>query len=238
VRNRRLREARLEAQSIALAGAQVDLARRAVLAERVRIARELHDVVAHHVSVIGVQAGAARRVLASQPDSAAELLGSIEASSRDTVAELQSLLGLLRQEGDDESTEPRPRLDGLRALAEQMAEAGLDVRVDLDGVADPESLPAGVELSAYRIVQEALTNALRHGGPGAKAEVAIRRRPSSLELMVVDDGRGPPAGTAGTGHGLLGMQERAALHGGELRAGRRDGGGFEVRAWFPLPVRS
>jgi len=234
VRNRRVREARLEAQSAALEGAQVDLARRAVLAERVRIARELHDVVAHHVSVIGVQAGAARRVLSTRPESAAELLGSIKASSRDTVAELQGLLGLLRQEGDDDGTDPRPRLDRLPALAEQMHEAGLEVQVELDGVTDDAALPAGVELSAYRIVQEALTNALKHGGAGAKAEVAVRRRPSSLELVVVDDGRGPPAPNPGTGHGLLGMKERAALHGGEVRAGRRDGGGFEVRAWFPL----
>ncbi len=234
VRNRRLREARLEAQSAALAGAQVDLARRAVLAERVRIARELHDVVAHHVSVIGVQAGAARRVMGTQPEAAAELLGSIEASSRNTVAELQGLLGLLRQEGDEDDTDPRPGLDRLPALVEQMQDAGLQVQLDLDRVDD---LPAGVELSAYRIVQEALTNALKHGGPGAKAEVAVHRRGGSLELKVVDDGRGPGvAGNGRAGHGLLGMQERAALHGGEVKAGRGDGGGFEVRAWFPLPA--
>jgi signal transduction histidine kinase len=233
VRNRRLREARLEAQSAALAGAQVDLARRAVLAERVRIARELHDVVAHHVSVIGVQAGAARRVMATQPEAAVELLGSIEASSRDTVAELQGLLGLLRQEGDTDDTDPRPRLDRLPSLAEQMQEAGLQVQLEVDGVGE---LPAGVEVSAYRIVQEALTNALKHGGPGAKAEVAVHRRETSLELMVVDDGRGPAARNGSAGHGLLGMQERAALHGGEVKAGRREGGGFEVRAWFPLPA--
>ncbi|MDQ4091242.1 MAG: histidine kinase, partial [Actinomycetota bacterium] len=201
VRNRRLREARLEAQSAALAGAQVDLARRAVLAERVRIARELHDVVAHHVSVIGVQAGAARRVMGTQPDAAAELLGSIEASSRDTVAELQSLLGLLRQEGDDDGTDPRPRLDRLPVLVEQMQEAGLEVHLDLDRV---DELPAGVELSAYRIVQEALTNALKHGGPGAKAEVAVRRRPASLELTVANDGRTPVTRNGKGGHGLLG----------------------------------
>ena len=132
---------------------------------------------------------------------------------------------------------PGPRLDRLPALAEQMHEAGLAVKVDLDGVTAAADLPAGIELSAYRIVQEALTNALKHGGPGATAEVAVHRRRASLELVVVDDGTGPIPGKDGGGHGLLGMQERVALHGGELRAGRRDGGGFEVRAWFPLPPR-
>jgi len=237
VRDRRLREARLEAQSIALAGAQVDLSRRAVLAERVRIARELHDVVAHHVSVIGVQAGAARHILAAQPEAAQALLGSIEQSSRDTVVELQGLLGLLRQEGDDAGTDPRPRLDRLPALADLMHDAGLSVVVDLDGLADSAELPAGVELSAYRIVQEALTNVLKHAGPEAKAEVTVRCRSSSVEVVIVDDGVGPRAGSPADGHGLLGMKERAALHGGELRTGRRDGGGFEVRAWLPVRTR-
>jgi signal transduction histidine kinase len=233
VRNRRLREAHLEAQSAALEGAQVDLARRAVLAERVRIARELHDVVAHHVSVIGVQAGAARRVMEARPAAASELLGSIEASSRDTVAELQGLLGLLRQEEDEDDPSPRPRLDRLPSLVDQMRDAGLAVELDLDSMGE---LPAGVELSAYRIVQEALTNTLKHAGPGATAEVAVRRREASLELMVVDDGCGPAPRNGRAGHGLLGMKERAALHGGEVRVGRGDGGGFEVRAWFPLPA--
>jgi signal transduction histidine kinase len=201
-----------------------------VLEERVRIARELHDVLAHHVSVMGVQAGAARRVLLTQPDTATDLLSSIEASSRSAVVELQRLLGLLRQAGDVDAGGPQPNLDGLTELAEQVREAGLDVHLDLDAA----EIPPAVALSAYRIVQEALTNTLKHAGTGHRADVQVRRRPSSLEVVVVDDGRGP-AGEDTAGHGLVGMRERVLLHGGELKAGRRTGApGFEVRAWFPL----
>jgi len=236
-RHRREREAQLEAQARALAAAQDDLARRAVLGERVRIARELHDVLAHHVSVMGVQAAAARRVLGSRPEAVPELLSSIEGSSRDAVEELQRLLGLLRQEDDVDDTSPHPTLDELPALAEQMRDAGLAVELELDPAPQGGPLPAGVELSAFRIVQEALTNTLKHAGPGARAAVRVERRPSSLELCVVDDGT-TAGGKGASGHGLLGMRERVTLHGGELKVGRRKGGGFEVRAWFPLRATS
>jgi signal transduction histidine kinase len=179
---------------------------------------------------MGVQAGAARRVLVSQPDTAVELLSSIEASSRAAVVELQRLLGLLRQAGDVDDGGPQPTLDGLVELADQVREAGLDVHLDLDA----DEVPPAVALSAYRIVQEALTNTLKHAGAGHRADVQVRQRPSSLEVVVVDDGHGP-AGEDATGHGLLGMRERVLLHGGELKAGRRVGEpGFEVRAWLPL----
>jgi signal transduction histidine kinase len=232
VRNRRAREATLEAQTAALAAAQQDLARRAVLDERVRIARELHDVLAHHVSLMGVQAGAARRVLSSNADAVPDLLGSIEGSSREALVELQRLLGLLRQDEEDAAIGGQPRLDRLPELAAQMREAGLDVEI---AVEHGPPLPAGVELSAYRIVQEALTNTLKHAGPGARAQVELRRSASALELAITDDGKGAEGRAVGApGHGLVGMRERVNLLGGELRVGRRSGGGFEVRAWFPL----
>ncbi len=242
VRTRRQREARLEAQTAELAAAQAERAHQAVLAERVRIARELHDVLAHHVSMMGVEAGAARRVLASRPDEVPGLLGGIEWSSRQAVVELQRLVGLLRQPGDDPLESPQPTLTRLTDLAEHMREAGLDVHVELDGAVGDPSIPAGVELAVYRIVQESLTNTLKHAGEGATATVEVRREASALALVVADDGRskGGGAGSGGdsSGHGLVGMRERAALHGGELRAGRASGGGFEVRAWFPLEARS
>lgn len=242
VRTAREREAALAAQAVALEAAQEERAARAVVAERLRIARELHDVLAQHVSVMGVQAAAARRVLPTRPGEVPELLASIEAAGRDAVAELHRLLGLLRDPEGADDPGPRPTLAGVPALAGQLRDAGLDVRLDLDGVAGGAGaggpdLPAGVELSAYRITQEALTNALKHGGPGTTASVELWRRPAALELIVRDDGRGsgpsPPA--RGRGHGLVGMRERVAVHGGELKVGRCAGGGFEVRAWFPLP---
>jgi signal transduction histidine kinase len=195
-----------------------------------------------------VQAAAARRVLGSRPDDVPELLGSIETAGRDAVAELHRLLGLLRDHDPSGhgSSGPQPTLADVPGLVTQLRDAGLQVELDLDGAGpsgrgsggarDGSDLPAGLQLSAYRITQEALTNALKHGGPGTKATVALQRRASALELIVRDDGRGQraPARTPTPGHGLVGMRERAALHGGELRAGRQAGGGYEVRAWFPV----
>lgn len=234
VRTRRLREDELEAYATVLRDTGDAVARQAVLAERLRIARELHDVLAHHVSVIGVQAAAARRVLATKPDTAADLLGTIETASRDAVGETQRLLGLLRHDDDDADDDgigPQPTLEAIPALAEQLRDAGVAVDVDLDGV---DAVPSGIAVSAYRVVQEALTNTLRHAGPGTNAAVALRQRPSSLELVVSDDGAGTGDAGKGAGLGLVGMRERVVLHGGELKVGRRAGGGFEVRAWFPL----
>ena len=246
VRVRRQREQVLEARTAALAAAQADLAHRAVVDERIRIARELHDVLAHHVSLMGVQAGAARRVLDSRPADVPDLLGSIEGSSREALVELQRLLGLLRQdEAAAETISAQPRLEGLDELAEQMRDAGLRVELAFHGDPGSTAVPAGVELSAYRIVQEALTNALKHAGPRAVARVEIRRTGAALQLCVSDDG-----GTGGTaaahprrtdgvgGHGIVGMRERVNLLGGELRVGPRPSGGFEVRAWLPLAAEA
>jgi signal transduction histidine kinase len=217
----------------------------------VRIARELHDVVAHHVSVMGVQAGAARRVLESRPEAVPELLGSIETSSRQAVGELQRMLGLLRADADRDDPArredragagPQPTIAQLDALVGQMNEAGLVVSATVEG--GIEGLPAAVDLSAYRIVQEALTNTLKHAGAGTAVRVDLHRRPRALEIAVTDDGRAGAVtgGAEGDGegghHGLVGMRERVALLGGELKVGRAGRGGFEVRAWLPLPEGS
>ncbi|MGI8807136.1 MAG: sensor histidine kinase [Acidimicrobiales bacterium] len=212
-------------------------ARRAVFDERVRIARELHDVVAHHVSVMGLQAGAARRVLERSPAGAKQALSHIETASRQAVAELQRLLGFLRQEGDVDHPAPQPGLRQLDALAEEVRQVGLDVEVSVEGNAHP--LPPTVELSVYRIVQEALTNTIRHAG-ATKATVCLRYEPRALQIDVTDDGASRPETarareeTGGGGHGLIGMRERAGLHGGRVSAGPRPEGGFGVSAVFPL----
>jgi signal transduction histidine kinase len=202
-------------------------ARRAVLEERVRIARELHDVVAHHVSVMGVQAGVARRLFDRDPREAVAAIGSVETAGRQAIADLQQLVGVLRrEEGDDLA--PQPSLRRLPELVEQMRQAGLPVQLTTSG--RPRPLPAGVELSAYRIIQEALTNTLKHAGP-ARAAVAIRYDDGAVELEVLDDGRGPPPGRPEAGgKGLVGMRERVSLYGGRLDAGARPGGGFRVHA--------
>ena len=244
----RMRAAELDLRNRQVEAAHQVIAEQAVLDERVRIAREVHDVVAHHVSVMGVQAGAARRVMARSPDQAAEVLSGIEASSRQAVVELQRLLGFLRSETgapEDGSgvtvAAPQPSLSGLDAVVTQLNEAGLAVTLTREGTPGP--LPASVDLSAYRIVQEALTNALKHGGAGTIATVTLTYGPDSLTLLIADDGRGRSNGRADhqagdpvatVGHGLIGMRERVALHGGEFKAGRGRGSGFVVRATFPL----
>ena len=208
-------------------------ARRAVFDERVRIARELHDVVAHHVSVMGVQAGAARRVLQRSPAQAEEALSNIETASRQAVAELQRLLGFLRREGEVDELTPQPGLGQLDALAEEVRHAGLHVEISVEGQVRP--LPPTIELSAYRIVQESLTNTIRHAG-ATKATVLLRYEPRVLQIQVTDDGTGLHSNGEGEspGHGLIGMRERASLHGGRLSAGPRPEGGFGVSASFPL----
>ena len=205
-------------------------AREAVVAERARIARELHDVVAHSVSVMVVQAQAGPRLL-SVPESAGEAFRSIETTGREALVELRRLLGVLRGGEEQLATTPQPGLDRLDALVEQVRAAGLQVDLRVEG--EPVQLPAGVDLSAYRIVQEALTNTLKHAGR-AEAEVIIRFEPSALELEVLDNGSGPATHPNGSGHGLAGMRERVALYGGVLEAGSRKGHGFVVRARLPL----
>jgi signal transduction histidine kinase len=209
-------------------------ARRAVFEERVRIARELHDVVAHHVSMMGVQAGAARVVIDRDHAKAKESLTAIEASSRQAVGELHRLLGFLRQAGDQDDLAPRPGLGQLSQLAASMSDSDLAVGVRIEG--EERSLPPLIDVSAYRIVQEALTNTLKHA-EASRADVHVRYWPGELEVEIIDDGRGATAspGTSPGGLGLIGMRERAALNGGQLNAGPASGGGFAVRVKLPTP---
>jgi signal transduction histidine kinase len=205
--------------------------RQAVAAERAAIARELHDVVAHYMSVMVVQAGAARAVSASDPAATAEALRQIEASGRTGLTEMRRLLEVLKAEEDGNGRAPQPGLARLSELLDAMRVSGLPVEGVVEG--SPRPLPPGVDLSAYRIVQEALTNALRHAG-GGSARVVVRYEPDAVELEVADDGPGPPEDPeASGGHGLIGMRERVLLFGGELEAGPRPGGGFLLRARLP-----
>jgi signal transduction histidine kinase len=209
-------------------------ARRAVFEERVRIARELHDVVAHHVSMMGVQAGAARVVIDRDRVKAKEALSAIEGSSRQAVAELHRLLGFLRQAGDRDDLAPRPGLSQLPRLAASMSDSHLAVEVSIEG--ETRSLPPTVDVSAYRIVQEALTNTLKHS-VASRADVHLRYWPDELEVEIVDDGRPNGASSsASSGLGLIGMRERAALHGGPLSAGPAAGGGVAVRVRLRTPA--
>jgi signal transduction histidine kinase len=211
--------------------AREELARRAVVEERLRIARELHDVVAHSMSIIAVQSGVGAHVLDSQPEEARKALAAVEATSRQALAEMRRLLGVLRQEAEPSgSLTPSPGLAEVDALAADVARAGARVEVRIEGTR-PE-LPLGLDLSAYRIVQEALTNVVRHAGP-ATARVRIRYAPDTVDIEVVDDGRGAATGRAG-GHGIAGMRERAAVYGGSLDAGPLPGGGFRVAASLPV----
>ena len=203
-------------------------ARAAVGAERTRIARELHDVVAHAVSVIVVQAQAADRVLEGEQASARESLQAIESTARTALVEMRRLLEMLRADEGDVDLAPQPGLEHLEVLVRQVREAGLNVDLRVEGERRP--LPAGVDLSAFRIVQEALTNTLKHAGP-AHALVTVRYSAGAVEVEVVDDGT--TGGPAGHGHGLLGMRERAAVVGGKVETGPRNGRGYAVRASLP-----
>jgi signal transduction histidine kinase len=235
IRHRRLSERSLEARAVAAEREREERARAAVAEERVRIARELHDVVAHAISVIVVQARGGRRSLAAEPEEAREAFDSIEATGREALAEMRRLLGMLRKDDEELALAPQPSLRYLDTLVAQVREAGLSVELSVEGEA--MDLPPGVDLSAYRIVQEALTNALRHAGP-ATARVVVRYGEQDLELEIADTGTGA-ATNDGQGHGLVGMRERVSLYGGKVEAGPRDGGGFAVRARFPLdPDRS
>ncbi|MEU7300640.1 sensor histidine kinase [Streptomyces sp. NPDC007206] len=212
---------------------QAERARRAVAEERGRIARELHDVVAHHMSVISVQAGLARFVFDSRPDRARGALGTIADTSGEALEELRRMLQMLREE-DPEAPEraPMPTLARLGELADRVRAGGLPVDLAVTGTARP--LPPGVELCAYRVVQEALTNALKHAGP-AHACVELRYGAHELTVRITDDGQGadPARVPAGGGHGLIGMRERAKLYGGTITVGPRSEGGYEVRLTLP-----
>jgi signal transduction histidine kinase len=205
-------------------------ARVAVAEERARIARELHDIVAHAVSVMVLQVGAVRHKL---PDALAEdrdALRSVECAGRTALAEMRRLLAAIRPDGDEAELVPQPGLDGLDSLLEEIERAGLPVELHVDGEAFP--LPRGVELSAYRIVQEGLTNALKHAG-ASDADVTVRYRPDELEIEVRDNGQGS-ATSDGLGHGLVGVRERVKIYGGEMTAGRATEGGFVLSTRLPV----
>jgi signal transduction histidine kinase len=206
-------------------------ARRAVVEERTRIARELHDVVAHRVSLMTVQAGAAKTVAAEDPEGAARAMHAVEKAGREALEELRHLLGVLRPEAEAEALDPQPALADVPRLVDQLRAASLDVSLSMDGARI--DLPARVDLSAFRIVQEALTNVLKHAGPGARAEVRLHTDDRGVDIEVLDDGRGVTILT-GSGHGIIGMRERALLLGGRLDAGPRPGGGFRVVAHLPI----
>ncbi len=206
--------------------------------ERRHVARELHDVVAHGVSVMLVQAGAARQVVRSSPEAAEASLLAVEASGRDAMAELRRLLDVLGDDpeahaAEDAGRRPQPGIDQLGVLVDRLSEAGLPTRLEIEG--DRRTLPSSIEITAYRIVQEALTNALRYAGQAATL-VLLAYDTSQLRIEVLDEGVPAAAATEGGGRGLVGMRERAAIVGGRLEAGPRLGGGYAVRAWLPLDV--
>lgn len=232
LRVRRAYTRQLEDRAIELVREREERAALAVTEERARIARELHDVVAHHVSVMVVQSAGARRILETDPALARQALEAVEIAGRTALAEMRRMLEVLRT--DDSGVGPQPSLVELDRLIGQVREAGLPVELKIEGT--QRELPAGMDLAAYRIAQEALTNAVKHAGK-ATAVVAVTYSPQSLEIAVVDDGRGaaaPLLDGSGGGHGLIGMQERVALYGGKLETGPVFGGGYRVWATFPL----
>ncbi|MEU5613963.1 sensor histidine kinase [Streptomyces sparsogenes] len=241
VRSRRAYIAAIEERAVRAERTREEEARRRVAEERLRIARELHDVVAHHIALVNVQAGVASHVMDSRPDQAKQALAHVREASRSALDELRATVGLLRQYGDPAApTEPAPGLAVLDQLVDGFVRAGLRVEVEAvsrDGVGP---LAASVDLTAYRIVQEALTNVHKHAGPDAKAQVRIVRTSAVLLITVDDDGpcaEEPPAEGPGGGHGLIGMRERVAALGGSCEAGPRAQGGFRVRARLPLQAR-
>jgi signal transduction histidine kinase len=236
IRTRRAYVASLEARAALLEREREDNARLAVALERGRMARELHDVVAHSVSVVVVQATAAERMVDLDPAGARDAMRTAAAVGREALVEMRRVLDVLREESAVGGLEPQPGIDELPALARRMNDAGLPVELSVQGLQRP--LPASAALSVYRIVQESLTNTLRHAGP-ARARVLLRYLPDALEVLVSDNGAGVARdegspGPEGGGHGLVGMRERVALFGGELVAGPRPEGGYAVHARIPI----
>lgn len=243
LRTRRAYYAQLVERNQRLEKERAAQAKVAVAAERARIARELHDVVAHNVSVMVVQADGAAYVMDAAPEQAKEALQTISGTGRLALAEMRRLLGVLRTGEPQESEDyvPQPDVEQIDVLVEQVRAAGLAVDFEVEGT--PRKLPSGVELTAYRIVQEALTNTRKHAGPDAKASVRLVYFDDGLGLLVEDDGRGAAhelyedGGADGAGHGLIGMRERIGMVGGTLDAGPRPGGGFRISALLPLKKR-
>jgi signal transduction histidine kinase len=217
------------------AEAERQSAARVLAEERLRIAQELHDVVAHSMSVIAVQAGVGAHVLDERPDQARAALEAISATSRGTLTELRRLLGVLRDSDGARSHAPAPGLSDLPHLVDEVRTAGVPAALHVEG--HPGAVHAGVELSAYRIVQEALTNVIKHAGHPTRVDVNVRYAPYGLSVEVVDDGRGAAqvrnGDSEGSGHGLIGMRERVDVWGGELTVGPAPGGGYRVRAQLP-----
>ncbi|WP_411083924.1 sensor histidine kinase [Streptomyces sp. cmx-18-6] len=240
LRTRRAYFSQLEERAARLEREREAQSKVAVAAERARIARELHDVVAHNVSVMVVQADGAAYVMDAAPDQARQALETISSTGRQALAEMRRLLGVLRTGDARESGEyvPQPDVEQIEDLIEQVRQTGLAVDFKVEGTARP--LPSGVELTAYRIVQEALTNTRKHGGPDAGASVRLVYFDDGLGLLVEDDGRGAAhelyedGGADGAGHGMIGMRERVGMVGGTLDAGPRPGGGFRISALLPL----
>ncbi len=244
MRTRRAYWAQLEERAARLEKEREAQSRIAVAAERARIARELHDVVAHNVSVMVVQADGAAYVLDAAPEQTRQALETISGTGRQALAEMRRLLGVLRTGEQPEGGEyvPQPGVEQLTDLMDQVRSAGLPVDFRTEG--EPRELPSSVALTVYRIVQEALTNTRKHGGPDVGATVRLSYRDDDLDLLVEDDGRGAQrelyedGGADGLGHGLIGMRERVGMVGGTLTAGPRPGGGFRVSAVLPLkPAR-
>jgi signal transduction histidine kinase len=232
VRTRREEDKRrAEASERALREAEERL-QAAVAQERRHMARELHDVVAHGVSVMVIQAGAARQVIDTAPDQATQSILTVESTGREVMAELRRLLGVLNDDGEATGLAPQPGIGQLGPLVDRVRAAGLPAELEVDGT--PRELPASLDVTAYRIVQEALTNALRYARR-ARTLVHVVYDEDVLRLEILDDGpAGDAAGSDGTGRGLVGMQERASIVGGRLEAGPRLGGGYAVRAWLPV----
>jgi signal transduction histidine kinase len=233
LRTRQLRAERSEDRAARLEREQELTMRAALAEERSRIARELHDVLAHNVSVMVVQAGAARQVLTSSPGEAREALLAVESTGRAAMNELRNLLGLLSEEDTEPALAPQPGVESVPSLVERVRDAGLPVQLRIEG--EPHPLPSGVDLAAYRIVQEALTNALKYSGL-APTEVVLDYRDAALKIEVLDDGAGESrdAHIDGSRRGLVGMRERVGMYGGTLEAGPRLDSGYAVRAWLPL----
>ncbi|MFH9465719.1 sensor histidine kinase [Streptomyces clavifer] len=240
MRTRRAYLSQLEERAARLEREREAQSKVAVAAERARIARELHDVVAHNVSVMVVQADGAAYVLDASPDQARQALETISSTGRQALAEMRRLLGVLRTGDTRETGEyvPQPDVEQIEDLVDQVRQTGLAVDFKIEGT--PRPLPTGVELTAYRIVQEALTNTRKHGGPDAGASVRLVYFDDGLGLLVEDDGRGAAhelyedGGADGAGHGMIGMRERVGMVGGTLDAGPRPGGGFRISALLPL----
>jgi signal transduction histidine kinase len=233
LRTRRDYVAELKDRAARLEGEEGERAARAVVDERLRIARELHDIIGHSISLITIQSEAAARSARTNPAAVPGFLTTISAASRQALLELRNVLAVLRPDTEIEMS-PQPGLEELGELVARLNAGGLQTRLD----AEPMDLPPGVGLTVYRIVQESLTNVVKHAGEHAKAGVTIVRSGEMVRVSVYDDGAGPTGPVSSSAHGIVGMRERAAVYGGTLHTGARPGGGFEVEALIPVPAEA